>query len=152
MADPTFARNNIVRYEGESVKRFPVAAGVKLLRGYLMQITSGGTGEVDYAIDTGVVPGFSIENVDNTGGSAGAKFINVATDGEIILQGDATLANADGQGVGDLAYPNAAATVDGLEVDSAGTNPAGRVSAFENTNDQHGLTNAVCVVVGPKAL
>ena len=147
MAVPTNSLNNVVRFDATDVKRFPLGAGIKAIAGYLFEV-SGGAGIATYALDTGPVLGFSTQNVDNTLGADGDKFIDIATKGEIIVEGNAALTVATGALMNAQVFPNAAPTTDGIEVDEAGSNVAGRLVAFENTNDQQSFSFPIRIRVG----
>ena len=122
----------------------PIAASTTIRCGMICCYDS--SGNIVEAADTNGLrfAGIARHYVDNSAGAAAAKDILLVNKGEVVVEGDATLAATGGQGT--IAYASDGDTVS----NSAGTNSVeiGIVVAFRNVNDPAARANAVRVRFG----
>lgn len=121
-----------------AIRQYPLAA-VAAYKGGIIMINSAGyaTPAADAASNKGCV-GVALETVDNSGGSAGDKTINVQ-EGEYLFAG-ATLGQDD---IGGVVYANDDQTID--ETQAANQPVAGRLAEYVSASEgwvQIGLTTA----------
>lgn len=82
---PLTANRELSRYVDQELRAFPVAASAHIYKGALVGIDRA-TGLVRNLVSGDVFAGIAYEEVDNSGGSAGAQSVRLYTQGDFILK------------------------------------------------------------------